>query len=143
MWIGLSKRIALSKIEDMLSAAFPGRSVGVFNDFPAGEWPSICATVTENQSDFPLVFEIHTIEYDQGQNISLAHLASGHFKCRSICDGSGLGDSETPYWCIVWDEGQSYLADDCSTVFGDGEGGPVRIVRAIDLSNSSQRGPGK
>jgi hypothetical protein len=31
----------------------------------------------------------------------------------------------------VWDRGVAFLADDSGTTFGDGSGGPVRIVRPL------------
>jgi hypothetical protein len=37
----------------------------------------------------------------------------------------------SPYWSVVWDRGAAFLADDAGSTFGDGSGGPVRIVRPL------------
>jgi hypothetical protein len=68
--------------------------------------------------------------------IELARRFARAYNCRSICDGSDYGDYPSPYWDIIWDQGRSFLADDCDTEFGDRSGGPVKIVREISLPTS-------
>ena len=95
--------------------------------------------MTPTRSEFPVVLTIDVFPGPQDEPqvmivmIDLARRFAEAFSCRTICDGSGYGDSSAPFWSIIWDEGSAYLADDCNTVFADGEGGAVRVVREIQL----------
>ena len=92
---------------------------------PAGFWLVSSSPSTEAAQILASVIELVMIE--------LARRFSEAFSCRAICDGSRYGDSSSPCWCLVWDAGRSYLADDCDTLFADGEGGSVKIVREIHI----------
>lgn len=91
--------------------------------------------MVENHSEFPLGLDVDVL-LDEGGNmqhwlLGLARALSIDLSCRTICDGTGFGDDESPYWSVVWDQGVPYLADDLNSIFVDGEGGPIRIVRRL------------
>jgi hypothetical protein len=65
--------------------------------------------------------------------LALARFFSQALACRGISDGSGLGDDSSPYWSIVQEGERVFLADDCGSVFVDGEGGPIRMIRELPL----------
>lgn len=44
-----------------------------------------------------------------------------------------IGDDDSPYWSIIWDDGIAYLADDSDSLFGDGEGGKVKKIKKLDI----------
>ncbi len=66
--------------------------------------------------------------------IELSRLASMEFECQSFCDGSGFGDSDAPFWLVLWDIGVAYLADDSEASEADCDDhvpGPVKIIRPL------------
>ncbi len=140
MFVGLSARKRSADIRAALGAWFPDVAVGELRELPSAASqprPPIVFALDHNPREFPLVVTF----YDSpGQTdgatataamIEVARRFAETYHCRAICDGTGYGDDDSPCWSIVWDSGRSYLADDCGTIFGDGEGGPVRVVREI------------
>lgn len=71
----------------------------------------------------------------------LAGWISTEVACRTVCDGSDHGDDDSPFWCILWDRGKAFLADDAEMDPDDDEPpGELRIVRPLpDLQ--PPRGP--
>lgn len=134
MQIGIGKRCDPHEVQAALAAYFPGCPIRVYPSIEAfGEavpWlGSINAILHSNPSEFPLILDVYP-EPPRGPPW-LARFLSERLSCRTICDGSEHGDSAAPYWSIVWDRGVAWLADDCHTMFADGEGGPVRLVRRL------------
>ncbi len=142
-WVGLSLRVTLDDVRAALESWFPCCRVGELDpllDAPPGTaWPPIVIGLDANESEFPtrVVFTVFPGPEDEAVvmpvTIELARRFSAAFGCRTICDGSGYGDSPSPYWSIIWDADKAYLADDVNTIFGDGEGGEVAIVRELRL----------
>jgi len=120
-WVGLSKKVDIALIEESLQ-------MGLNSD-----------SVRENKSEFPLVIDLN-YKCSNGyqcyrKNLHFAKELSILLKCKTICggDGSYPGDNN-PFWCVIWDNGRAYLADDCDSVFGgDEDGGEVKIVRRIHI----------
>jgi hypothetical protein len=147
LWVALSVNRSSEDILAALKNWFSHLEIGVFNklveeDLP---WPSIVIDVVRNESEFPVVIQFYQFPGPQDEQqimpvmTELAGRFSDAFQCRTICDGSGYGDDDSPYWSVIWDHGVAYLADDGETLFGDGEGGPVRIVRKLDLDREPCR----
>ena len=143
LWVGLSLQVTLDDVRATLESWFPRCRVGEFDrllDAPSGTaWPPIVIGLEANESEFPTRVDFALFPGPQDEAvimpvmIELARRFSAAFGCRTICDGSGYGDSPSPYWSIVWDAGTAYLADDVETAFADGEGGEVAIVRELRL----------
>ena len=142
MWIGFSKIIDRNQIAGELQTIFPGATVAVLDDLAElsddkTKWPEVVLTVDLNESDFPFV--VHFVWWPNTANgIEEFHLAKSlgtKYECKTIIDGSGYGDDDSPFWCIIYDNGTFYLADDNDSAFGDRESGrgPVKIVKKLQL----------
>ncbi len=142
MQVGIERRCEAWEVKAALEGFFPEYSIRVFPSFEVlnEEGPSgdIDGVLSDNRSEFPVLLAL--VYYPDGpqaiyrEQMRLARFLSERLSCRTICDGSDHGDSPSPYWSIVWDRGVSWLADDCNTAFGDGEGGPVRLVRWLEVA---------
>ena len=73
----------------------------------------------------------HTPDGQDGVS-RLAGWLSVELQCRTVCDGSDHVDDDAPFWCVLWDRGRAFLADDAELDPGDGEPpGELRIVRPL------------
>jgi hypothetical protein len=142
IWVGLSISVSETKIKQLLERWFPALEILTLDEALRSDrspWPPIVFSVEnrKNVDDFPIYigFDCFPGPNDQAVavGIVLAKRLATAFACRALCDGSGLGDDETPYWSIVWEQGRSFLADDSGTQFADGTGGPVRVARELQL----------
>lgn len=137
MDIALSKAVSSAELESVLRELLQVADVRVlsFDEGAASASPQVAVYLTENPSEFPCGLDLG-VDLAAGRNtqhwlIGLARALSLTFNCRTLCDGSGFGDDGSPYWSIVWDRGVPFLGDDAGSTIGDGEGGPVRIVRRL------------
>ena len=101
-------------------------------------WPPIVFSVEGTEvNDFPSFVSFDCFPGPESDSVEagavLARRLADAFGCRAVCDGSGWGDDESPYWSIIWDGGRAFLADDSNSDFADSEGGPIQIVREIAL----------
>ena len=142
MQVGIGKRCDHCEVQAALVAFFPEGPVCVYASIEAfaeyGPEGSINGILAGNPSEFPTLLDVlpdppepRAIYREQ---LRLACFLSERLSCRTICDGSEHGDSSAPYWSIVWVGGVAWLADDCGSVFADGEGGPVRLVRRLEIT---------
>lgn len=137
MDIGLSRQITVSELESVLRARLPASTVRVYaavEDLSEAA-SDITVVMVENPSEFPVGLDIG-VALGEGRNmqhwlLGLACVLSIGLACRTICDGTGFGDDESPYWSVIWEWGVPYLADDMNSMLCDGEGGPVRIIRCL------------
>lgn len=131
----------MSELDQALCRCLPASTVQVWCD----EDPLLAAAaditvrMTENHSEFPIGLDVDVL-LDEGGNmqhwlLGLARSLSIELSCRTICDGTGFGDDESPCWSLVWERGVPYLADDLNSALADGEGGAVRIVRRVEDVN--------
>lgn len=160
LWIALSVRKTAAEISSLMALWFPNLLISSWDlssteqadkslKDPKTEHADILFQIYYNKSEFPT--GIHLDKYPGPQDeavimpvmIELARRFARAYNCRSICDGSGYGDTPSPYWDIIWDNGKSFLADDCDTEFGDQSGGAVRIIREISLPSSVLDGSGR
>jgi hypothetical protein len=91
-----------------------------------------------NPSEFPLGLGVSTRMKDgcdfETWLRGLARALSVHCRTRTICDGTPYGDTVGPYWSLIWNNGEPILGYDLETTISDGAGGPVKVVRALDLA---------
>jgi hypothetical protein len=140
MQVGIGRVCDATEVRVALADYWPGAVVAVLACVeelltrPSGD---ITVILHRNPSEFPVLLDVMPDPPDEpsvyrGQ-LRLAEFLSARLGCRTICDGSAHGDEPSPYWAIIWDSGEAYLADDANTVFVDGEGGPVRVVRRLEI----------
>jgi hypothetical protein len=147
LWLALSLTKTVSEIHAVVEAWFPKLNVLHW------DWSSkaqvdqainmvkanILFRLEHNQSEFPTLIHFDAFPGLQDEAhlmptmIELGRKFAETFGCRTICDGSGYGDDQSPYWAIVWDSGKSFLTDDCGTLFADHEGGRVKTIRELHL----------
>jgi hypothetical protein len=152
LWVALSVRKTIAEIRAMLEEWFPALAVEDWDLSSADRAEEALRTeaigsadilfqVEYNSSEFPTAIHFDRFPGPQDEAvvqptmIELARMFATAFACRTITDGSGYGDDDSPYWDIIWDKGRSFLVDDCNTEFRDQTGGSVRIVREISLSS--------
>lgn len=137
MDIALAKAVSRAELERVLCELLQVAEVRVLSLDAVAEpaSPQVAVYLTENASEFPCGLDLGVVlaagRSTQHWLIGLARALSLTFNCRALCDGSGFGDDGSPYWSIVWDRGVPFLADDAGSTIGDGDGGPVRIVRRL------------
>lgn len=143
--IALSKDVSVCGIRACLTVLLPGVALDVRTLDSPEQWRSsdVDATLMPNDSEFPCGLGIGVRITDGSRTgewlRELARQLSIHFSCRVVCDGTGFGDDDSPYWAIVWDCGAAFLANDCGTTYADGEGGPVKLVRPLPgMANPDQ-----
>ena len=143
IWVGLSDVVTEGTVRKLLARWFPEVETMTQDEAMASDrtpWPPIVFSVEGTEvSDFPSYVSFDCFPGPESDSVEagavLAQRFAEAFGCRAICDGSGWGDDESPYWSIIWDGGRAHLADDSNSDFADGEGGPVRTVREIALPN--------
>ncbi len=150
-YIGIEKRPSNIEIVRFVHSIFSGRplinmsedysKLFVFNDFSnienedGYEEPnSLMIHIEPNESEFKTAITLlGAPEKDEEEReFFLAHKLSNHFKCRAIINGPD-SIADHPYCCLIIDKDVIYEADDDGTVWGDGEGDEVRIVRRLEL----------
>ena len=141
IWVGLSGTVSEDDIRTLLSEWFPKTELMTRDEAVASDrtpWPPIVFSVEETDvADFPFYVSFDCFPGPDDDAVEtgavLAKRLAESCACRAICDGSGWGDNESPYWSIIWQDGHAHMADDSNSDFADGEGGPVRTIRQIDL----------
>ena len=140
MDIALSKIISIKELTTSMCSFFATESVFIGDIADIIENPTnVFISTVSNESEFPFGLIIYkypthiSSEKFQSMTILLSYFLANHFNCQTICDGSGFGDDDSPYWSIIWDDGIAYLADDSDSLFGDGEGGKVKKIKKLDI----------
>lgn len=145
MWIGISKKLSQPQLRPVFKDLYPGKDVffGTYDELATNNCPALLIKESDNPSEFPYVLSISAfMEFDEYWDLlKLAEKISVMHKCRTICDGSFHGPTNTPYWSIIWEEGVPFLADDSFTIFADydttapkaqqKELGHVKIIKKI------------
>jgi hypothetical protein len=138
--LAIGRTAAPEELGDALRALLPGVRVHVTGNSDLSGVPHfdlLVRAMPTTAQDFPTGMDV-SVAMSPGHDLGdwlcdLAAELSVSLCTRVICDGSRYGDDSSPYWSLVWDMGRALLADDSQTDIGDGEGGAVRIVRALDL----------
>lgn len=114
-WIGLAHTVDEADVLAAFKRWFPSATVARLGD------PGRAADVTvDTETGFPMrsfPFVVHVYAFPNCTNeicvgLALSRMRGVEFATRTICDGSGLGDDDSPYWCVVWEDGKYWLADD-------------------------------
>lgn len=88
--------------------------------------------IKRNESEFPLIMEfdyLKDLDIKARLDIYIAYKLSIILQCKTITDGTYLGNDNSEYWNIIFDKGEPFLADDLGTKFyGDGDG-KLKIIR--------------
>lgn len=145
--IGIEAKASREQILSVVKGWFPTLSVGESEELIAGgPRTDIVIEVIDHSSEFRTKVDFFTFPGpDDAATFypvvrEVARMFSERFGCRSTCEAIGYGDPEDyPGTAIVWDAGRAFLADDYGTDYGDGEGGPVRIVRPISVDSEKDR----
>lgn len=141
MDIALSRQVDEAAVSEVLTSVFPSCAVHVttFEEYDLRK-ADVFVFIIRNDSEFPLGLSVSACLHagcDFGEWLrELARVLSERFCAKAICDGTPYGDDGSPYWSLIWDDGLAYLADDINTLYSDGEGGPVRVVRKLDAVRS-------
>lgn len=136
--IGLSVQVSVSTLQRVLSCRLPTSAVCVCPDDDEAFLRAsgdVLVRVVESGSEFPIGLDISvSLAGDSAFFVwarGLARVLSIDLSCKAICDGTGLGDDQSPYWSVIWDRGEAYLGDDAGTAYADGDGGAVQVVRRL------------
>lgn len=144
--IGIDRQIKKDIIKGILSDTFKGCKIHYFDQEATWEIEdeeklddsSICFSLIKNESEFPIMIEItrtpdeNTLERGQ----YLAKIISDKLNCKTITDYKEQDKSLFyPSDSIIFERGNAYFADDTNTIWADGEGGEVKILRKIVFEN--------
>ena len=142
MQIDIDHAPKLSALEPILQAIFPRHNVLVVADImellDEVEQTQIQALLQSYQenNEFPnelTVFAHHVMEHEiYALQMRIAQCVSQALQCCTLCDGSLHGDTDAPFWSIIWDCGVPWLADDSACDPSEGEPGLIRRVRRLD-----------
>ena len=92
--------------------------------------------VLRNDSEFPLVLEfsfLKDLPMKVSADIYVAYKLSVLLQCKTITDGTTCSEKSSPYWDVIFDKGQAFLADDFDSKFCDAGDNIVEIMREITL----------
>ena len=123
MDIALGRLASAAEIETTLQRFFSESTVRVSEDLEQileDPVPDVFATAFPLEiPGFPVGLSIDrwpgSGDAFQKMAIRLSQHLSQHLACPAMCDGSGYGPYDCPYWSIVWIDGSPYLADDTET----------------------------
>ncbi|MBW3524826.1 hypothetical protein [Chryseobacterium sp. NKUCC03_KSP] len=144
--IGIDRQIKKDVIKGILSETFKGCKIHYFDQGNTWEIEdekqldddSICFSLIKNESEFPILIEITRTSdknaLERGQY--LAKIISDQLNCKTITDYKKPYESlYCPSDSVIFDKGHAYFADDGNTMWADGEGEEVKIVKEIFLTN--------
>jgi hypothetical protein len=144
--IGVEKRLDEDATYEILVRLFPGQRVcsqrNLCNAVGSKPWEEI--TDVDFSLAYPPKGEIQTVigltfyRFTDQDCRRLNTLIAGNLarllNCRCYCDGSGYGTDASPYWGLFFSpDGTCWLADDSHTDFADGDGGPIRLVKRLEI----------
>jgi hypothetical protein len=143
-WVAIGKTLSEEEVRSLLNEMLPGQRVFATAELladptgsPWGEIADIQFDVDRHRGEFSTTINLVFYRFDnadyQRVNLFIAARLATRLECRTYCDGSGYGTDASPYWGLLFDRGICFLADDSHTD-ADGEGGPVRIVKPLELA---------
>ena len=139
MDIALSRTVSVEELSPILADQFPTQSIRVSEMLPPESWDAeadvLISLILSTIPGFPAGLSIErapqTPEVLRKSIILLAKQISSRLAVLSICDGTGFGPDDSPYWFLIWIEGQAHLADDSPT---DSEPpGPPQLIRTLEV----------
>lgn len=90
--------------------------------------------VEPNESEFPTKITLFRTDekHSEERRLFLALKLSEKFNCKTIIDGPEKF-AEHPYCSLIIDNGKIFESDDSGTVWGDGNGTEVKVIREIEI----------
>jgi len=90
--------------------------------------------IQTTESEFPTLITLHRTseKNSEERELFLAIKLSQKFNCKTIIKAPNKL-SKHPFLSLIIDQGKIYEADDCHTLWGDGVGSKVKIIREIQL----------
>lgn len=147
-YIGIENKVNSKHILDFFNDLFPQLNIEIYEDFYTYEdpIPDIVINYYDNGSEFTVVLDVSILHKTIDENTlchiytELSRLISNKFNCRTICEGTRYGENaKYPGYSLIWDNNQSYLADDYGSDFFDEGGGRVKIRKEISIDLEIQR----
>lgn len=144
-WVGFSSPLSRQELLDGLGLLFPGLRFGDWYDYidrriRDDDADAFFSFDSEQGKEFQCFVNFWLFPRERCDEVivglGIAEFFSRRMGVRTICDGSGFGAYESLYWDIVWQDGVAYLANDGGDTQFDGGDEPVRIVGAVDVSES-------
>ena len=150
MDIELSAPLGRKAIRDAFRKILPGLDVPVIEDISdlPESW-DLWIYLTEGSDEFPTAL-MTAVPFVEGCDEELwlrdvARALSDELGVRSLFDGTPYGPTDAPFWCLIWDGGVPYLADDSYEDSGadneESDDGLIRIVKTLDLEQFPLRRP--
>jgi glucan-binding YG repeat protein len=144
--IGIDIQIKKDIIKHLLSGIFKGCRIHYFDQEVTWEIEnedqvdnnSICFSLIRNKSEFPIKIEITRTpdKNNEEREQYLAKIISDKLNCKTITNYKEQDKPmDYPSDSIIFEKGHAYFANDSNTMWADGEGGEVEIVREIDFVN--------
>jgi hypothetical protein len=137
--VGLSVPISVDELDRLLRQRFPLLEVATLDLERDAPWPPIVFSIFEHQApDFKCHVEFANFPGPEQSTIetgiALAHWLAQALHCNAICDGTGYGEHESPYWSIIANGIRLELADDSDSAYmGDSAENPVRKIHTLDI----------
>ncbi|MFC7346157.1 hypothetical protein ACFQO9_05405 [Chryseobacterium zhengzhouense] len=143
--IYLDRKVDTEEIGKKLHNLFPSLSVFYydFKDIP----PTDLDIENSNQIFFNTYYQKEKLEFgftisiyrtpDENSNeraMFIAKSFSDSFKVRTLVPYILPQNPQDPYYDIIFDNGKIFLADDCSTSFGDDTDGIIKIIKEYNLN---------
>lgn len=144
--IGVDTQIKKDTIKSLLSDIFKSCKIHYFDQEISWEIEddeqlddnSICFSFIRNESEFPIKIEmLRTPDKDNEERGQyLAKIISDNLNCKTITNYREKDKPiDYPSDSIIFDKGNAYFANDDCTIWADGKGGEVKIVKKIDFVN--------
>jgi hypothetical protein len=140
--IGIEKKIEKEEVKAILKDVFRNFDIHYFDRTDQVEIEneikdnSILFSIFNTESEFPIKIELTgTPESNSSEREQfLEKLLSDRLQCRTITSYQGPETpTDYPYASVIFNDGHCYLADDYNTIWADGQGGHVKIVREIQF----------
>jgi hypothetical protein len=138
MDIFLSAKPTVKHLSSLFEVDLPVVVLEDWDDERARDFGSVHTVIlAENRSEFPygLSFQEQT-ENQESWLLSCARKLSVELGCRVLYTGNPV-QPDNPFFCVVFDSGQAFLADDEGSILAEGQGGPVKILRRLPELDAS------
>lgn len=96
--------------------------------------------LTGNKSEFPYGLSFQDQAEDQESwLLNSARKLSMKLGCRTLYTGNPV-EPDNPFFCVVFDSGEAYLADEEGSMLGEGRGGAVKMLRRLPELDARREG---
>lgn len=136
--VGININVSKDVIQNILKELFYECSVHFFSEKQDIEPNhSISFDLVQNPSEFCITLEVYVTpdQNNEEREQYLAKVLSDKLNCKTITSYQVEKNNYSPYESIVFENGHAYLANDKNTLWADGEGGKVQILKKIGFDN--------